>query len=344
MARNEQLVRQLKLLQLLEESRYGLTLDELNRGLVDRLGLAALSDRTVRRDLEALQAAGFDVDAHGTPRGTVWKLGQSLRSVPKIAATCTELLALSLGRELLAPLAGTPFAQGLDTLWDKIRGALPPPVWRHFDKRRRKVLVLGAPLKSYSAKAGILATLNQAVLQRRVVEIEYQPIGAKEPRPREIEPYTLAVYQGSVYAVAALCGASAEEPLRHLKLDRFRKARLLDRRFKPRAFDGQRHFANSVGVYKDERPVTIRVRFSPRVTPWITETPWHAQQRVDVQDEGGAIVTFPAVYEREILPRILALGAEAEILEPASARAAARASLEAAARPYRGRRARGRRP
>lgn len=335
MARNDQLVRQLKLLQLLEESRYGLTLDELNRGLVDRLGLAALSDRTVRRDLEALQAAGFDVDSHAAPRGAVWKLGQSLRSVPKIAATCTELLALSLGRDLLAPLAGTPFAQGLDTLWDKIRGALPPPVWRHFDKRRRKVLVLGAPLKSYSAKSGILATLNQAVLQRRIVQIEYQPIAARAPQLREIEPYTLAVYQGSVYAVAAVCGAPPAEPLRHLKLDRFRKAKLLDRRFKPRPFDGRQHFANSVGVFKDERPVTVRVRFSARLAPWITETPWHIQQRVEADDDGGVVATFPAVYERELLPRILALGPEAEVLEPQSARDAALVALETAAKTYR---------
>ena len=60
MARNEQLIRQHKLLQLLELSRFGRTLEELRGDLVADLGLTKLHERTVRRDLEALQAAGFD--------------------------------------------------------------------------------------------------------------------------------------------------------------------------------------------------------------------------------------------------------------------------------------------
>ena len=109
MARNEQLIRQHKLLQILERFRYGRTLNELRDDLVDELGLTSLHTRSVRRDLEALQSAGVDVNASDAQRGRVWKLGPLFRGSHKITASATELIALSLGRDLLHPLAGTPF-------------------------------------------------------------------------------------------------------------------------------------------------------------------------------------------------------------------------------------------
>ena len=54
MARNEQLIRQHKLLQILERFRFGRTLTELRDELVEELGLTSLHTRSVRRDLEAL--------------------------------------------------------------------------------------------------------------------------------------------------------------------------------------------------------------------------------------------------------------------------------------------------
>ena len=51
MARNEQLVRQHKVLQILERARFGRTLQETRDDLVDELGLSSLHTRSVRRDL-----------------------------------------------------------------------------------------------------------------------------------------------------------------------------------------------------------------------------------------------------------------------------------------------------
>lgn len=326
MARNEQLIRQHKLLQLLETARYGKSLDQLTRELVDVLGLAGLSGRTVRRDLEALQAAGFDVDTHTTPRGAVWKLGPALRGLPKLSATCTELLALSMGRDLLAPLAGTPYAQGIDSLWHKLRELLPASVWRHFERRRPLLMVRGLPVKSYAPKRGILDTLNRCILQRRVVRIEYQSLGADAATVRSVQPYGVAAYQGSLYLLAVPHGdgqASAGQAgeVRHYKLDRFRKATATDERFKPRKVNLQTQFAHSLGVYRAGTAVEFRIRLSAKVTPWAEETPWHPEQKLQKTPDGGCVLTIPAAYESEVLPRVLGLGADAEILAPASARA-----------------------
>ena len=50
------------------------------------------------------------------------------------------------------------------------------------------------------------------------------------------------------------------------------------------------------------------------------EDPWHAQQKAEQQPDGGILLTVPAHHELEIIPRVLALGSEAEVLAPASCR------------------------
>ncbi len=191
MARNEQLIRQHKLLQLLEASRFGRSLPELRDDLVDELGLTTLHTRSVRRDLDALQSAGFDVISQESQRGRVWKLGPIHRGSHKVTVSATELIALSLGRDLLVPLVGTPFWLGVETFWNKIRDLLPAGVWRHYEKYRKVLYVLGTTSKSYQGHQGILKTVNRAILEHRVVEIEYQSLAQTSPRVRRIKPYAV---------------------------------------------------------------------------------------------------------------------------------------------------------
>jgi len=134
MARNEQLIRQHKILQILERVRYGKMISELRDELVDELGLSSLHTRSVRRDLEALQAAGVDVAVHDENRGKVWKLGTRAKATHKITASASELIALSLGRDLMYPLAGTPFWIGIESFWNKLQEELPPGVMDHYQK------------------------------------------------------------------------------------------------------------------------------------------------------------------------------------------------------------------
>jgi predicted DNA-binding transcriptional regulator YafY len=323
MARNEQLIRQHKLLQILERYRFGRTLDELRAELVEELGLTSLHQRSVRRDLMALQAAGIDVVVHATKeRGNVWKLGPRFRGTQPIRASATELLALSLARDLLTPLVGTPFWIGIESFWSKIRESLPCGVAEHYEKYRQVLHVLGVPAKSYAKQRGILKTINRSILEHRVVEISYQPLGQNQPATRRIEPYGIALYQGSLYVIADACEvAGGNERVRHWKLDRFRKASALDAWFRPRSdFHLERHLRESIGIFGGGATRNFRIRISAFAARWVEEDPWHPDQAIARQEDGSVILSVPAAHDLEVLPRVLALGAEAELLAPASSR------------------------
>jgi predicted DNA-binding transcriptional regulator YafY len=216
-----------------------------------------------------------------------------------------------------------------------MKATLPEPVWKHFTRRRQSVLVRGTPAKSYQRQQGILATLNRAIQQHRVVQIEYQSLDRPRPQAREIEPYALVLHQGSLYLVASDADAPPDAPLKHLKLDRFHAAVPLDRRFRPRpGFNAEQHFADSLGVYKSARPQEFVIRFTPRAAVWIREDPWHPQQRIEEGTAGDVIVTIPAAHELEVISRVLAWGADAELLSPPASRRALASLLGQLARRY----------
>ena len=321
MARNEQLIRQHKILQILEGVRFGRTLDELRQDLVDELGLSSLHTRTLRRDLEALQAAGIDVGSHDSPRGKVWKLGPRAKQPYKISASATELIALSLGRQLLHPLAGTPFWMGIESFWNKIQEEIPPTVIQHYEKYRKTLYVQGVTPKTYESHHGMIKTINRAILEHRVVEIEYGT-GNQPATTRFIEPYSIALCPPSLYVIARYHDSKDKsETLRTFKLDRFEKAKILDKWFKvPEDLDIEKFMSESTGIYLGNKPVNFKIRVTPKAAVWIREEPWHPEQKLRELKNGNVELTVPAAHHMEIIPKVLQLGENAELISPKSAR------------------------
>jgi predicted DNA-binding transcriptional regulator YafY len=360
-ARNEQLIRQHKLLQLLEDSRFGRTLDELKFDLVADLGLTTLHTRTVRRDIEALQAAGYDIQNEVVERGKVYKLGRNHTAVHEIAFSATELIALAIGRELLTPLMGTQYWQGIETFWNKVQEAIPEGVYEHYQRYRKVLYVSGTPSKSYAAHAGMLKTITRSILEHRVVEIEYKSVG-RPASQRRIEPYALAVHQSSIYVVAAAPEVTdATERLRNWKLDRFRSVAVTNDYFKPDPkVDLSKFLSKSIGIFSGETSTQVQIRLGTRSASYLKEDPWHPDQILepisDFDSAGGTsatdhspvmtlvadgtatpthfLLTVPASHPRELLPKVLALGADAEVLSPPEYREAVAAVVATLASRY----------
>ena len=174
MARNEQLIRQHKIIQVLERRRYGATLDELCSCIVEELGLGSLHNRSIRRDLEALQAAGMPIVIQETARGRIWKLNRADTGLQRISITASELIALSMGRDLMLPLAGTQFWQGIEGFWHKVRELLPEGVWEHYERYRRTLRVIGVVPKTYEKQRGMLQKINRAIQEHRKLDVVYE--------------------------------------------------------------------------------------------------------------------------------------------------------------------------
>ena len=128
MPRNQEVIRQWKVLHALESSRHGAAIDALAREL-------AVTTRTIRRDLAALQEAGFPLYDERDDDGRVrWRLdGRALKGV-ETGFTLAELSALYFSRTLVEVLAATPFRQDVAAAFDKLAAVLTPQMRQFLDR------------------------------------------------------------------------------------------------------------------------------------------------------------------------------------------------------------------
>src|SRR6185295_18698258 len=110
MPRNAEVIRQWTILREIERARAGgVTIDEL-------ASLCGVTTRTIRRDLQALEEAGFPLfdDKTRDDGKTRWSInGQPFKGLTA-GLTLSELCALYFSRTLLESLAGTPFRAELE--------------------------------------------------------------------------------------------------------------------------------------------------------------------------------------------------------------------------------------
>ena len=118
MARGDQLGRQWKIIQTLVSAKRGKSAAELAEDL-------KCHPRTIYRDLEALQVAGFPIYTEKLDGKALWSLLDTVKHQIPLPFSLTELMALYFGRDMLKVFRGTVFYDFLD-VFAKIKTTLPP--------------------------------------------------------------------------------------------------------------------------------------------------------------------------------------------------------------------------
>jgi predicted DNA-binding transcriptional regulator YafY len=81
----------------------------------------------------------------------------------------------------------------------------------------------------------------------------------------------------------------------------------------------ERH-RHSFSVFVGAQVQRVRIRFSPEVRQYITETRWHSSQQIEDLSDGGCVLHVEVSEPREVGWWALQWGASAEVLEPESLR------------------------
>ncbi|MGI6416809.1 MAG: helix-turn-helix transcriptional regulator [Thermoguttaceae bacterium] len=301
------MTRQWILLRILSARRYGATVKELAAEL-------EVSEKTVRRDLVALQTAGLPLEETVFERGLKrWRIDLERWQTP-VGFAFDEAAALHIARRLLEPLAGTPFWSAAQSALKKTRATLSSAALDYLDRFGETFHRTRFGDRDYRGHAAVLDQLNQAIDDRRAVKLTYQSLRATEPVTYTIHPYGLVFHRGSLYLVG---WAPNHGQIRHWKVDRMKKAAATLARFeRPVDFDLEEHFKGSFGVYEGGGDVRVLVRFSAEVTRYVSESTWHPSQILTPQKDGGLLAEFRLDGTREVKAWILSFGRHAEVLGP----------------------------
>ena len=325
MPRNQEVIRQWKVLHALESSRHGVSIDAL-------AGELDVTTRTIRRDLAALQEAGFPLYDTRDEDGRVrWRLdGQVLRGLDT-GFTLGELCALYLSRNLLESVAGTPFQRDLGHAFARLQAALSPRM-RQFLDRLPAVLAAkpGPRARGGDAASDIVARLLEATLHHRVASMRYHSVSSARVKDYVVHPYRLAFAQGGLYLLAYV---PAYANVRTFAVDRIKTVSLEKQTFTPRHDVPEDIFANSLGVNTGP-PERVEIAFEAQIAPYVRARVWHASQEVRDGDTGELTLTMDVCHDWALRSWILSWGPFARVVAPAKLAEQVRADLEAAQARY----------
>lgn len=159
--RGAQLIRQWRLLRAVEASRRGRTVAELHAEVAD-LG----SPRTVYRDLEALQGAGFPLYQE---EGGRWRLLAPSEGGTVVPVQPTEIVALLLSEQVMEPLRGSELAGPLVRLRAKLEAMLGPKAREYVERLRGGLLATVPAAGDYGRLRSELQLVEQGIDRKSVV-------------------------------------------------------------------------------------------------------------------------------------------------------------------------------
>jgi predicted DNA-binding transcriptional regulator YafY len=318
MARGDQLARQWKIIQTLITSRIGKSV----------AGLAAdlqCHTRTVYRDLEALQAAGFPVYTDRAGGRNLWCLLDSARHSIPIPFSLPELMALYFSRGMMGVLKDTVFYDSLVTLFEKIKTTLPDEYIEYLGQVEKSLAVRSNPHTRYGQLGSIIDKVSEAAIRKKYIQIDYYAMSRRKKTRRKVAPYKIWFFDGTFYLIGH-CGL--REDIRIFAMDRIQNFEPTDETFEmPLDFNIDDFMKSSFGVFQGE-PVKVRIRFAADSADYIREKIWHATQQIEAQNDGTIIFEAEVAGIEEIKFWILKWGAKATVLEPESLRHAIRAEAE----------------
>lgn len=310
--RGRQVIRLWKLLRLLEARHTPASIATLHAELADLD--EPCSTRTVRRDLAALEAAGFPlVEAGGRWRTlTNSETGGSGKGAWSLPLHPSQVVALFLAESTFADL---PFAEPLHELRDRLEVLLPPQTraaCREFASQLKATPAAPVQLSDHK----ITDILQRAIRERRCLRLGYASpkSGSSE---RILEPQLLWHAATGFYLVGR---DPANGQQRTFALQRIRTVVLLDQHFTADPdFNPDDYVRRGFGVYHG--PVyDITIDITATSAYLVRERRYHPSQRLEEREDGSIRAHWTMAGLPEIARWIASFGGNATVVAPVELR------------------------
>lgn len=309
MARNTELVRQWEILREIDGARNGISVQKL----------AAVRDvhqRTIRRDLNALERAGvpiYDDRTNGTP---MWRLRvKPFARLEETGLGLIELCALYFSRTLAETLAGAPMHDDLERAFVKLERALPAGCRRFLDKLPTllKAKTAGRKIRDEKKLQEVMTRVVDASLRCRRVSMRYASASSARTKDYVVEPLRIAYAFGGIY-VQAFVPEYGE--IRTFSVERVRALAILDEQFEPRPMPVD-PFPDSIGAHTG-KPEPVEIEFDVSAAPFVREREWHKSQEVEDRPDGSIVVRLNVCLDAPLKQWILGFGPAARVRSPVS--------------------------
>jgi predicted DNA-binding transcriptional regulator YafY len=320
--RNAEVIRQWRILKTIETGRYTTT-----QAMAAEHGV---TERTIRRDIEALQEAGFPLyDERADSGKKVWKLIDGYRQKLAQTFSLAELSALFFSKNLMSFLGGSPFAADLESAFAKIQEALPAKSLPYLARVQGLFATRPDPWKDYSKKRDVIEALIDATLHQRRARIAYFSFSSKRTKSYTLDPYRVVYYHGGLYLYAR---SEEHAQVRTFAVERIERIEVLDEKFQvPADFDIADYGRAAFGI-AGGKPEKVEIVFDAEIAGYIRERVWHESQELTDKPDGSVVLRMNVAPGFELQAWVKSFLPHSRVIQPASLRDSVAKDIEKARR------------
>jgi predicted DNA-binding transcriptional regulator YafY len=296
-----------------------------------------LQRRTAERYLNELRRAGLPIAVVKEGRENVYALHHLRSRLQLEAIDVSPAVAKSLSL-LVVAAALLPRNLGVREAVDRtVRQALRVRGLRLAGELRRledAVLVLENDAKDYTGREDVFESLFDAVLEGRLVDVDYTS-PRRGPERRRFWPAAIGLYRGGLYVLGVEPGAPPASA-RWWALERLddvpmavaggailsagdRQAAITSARARwgPASPSSSSSSLSASADAAGNASTLVTLHFSARAAPFVRARPWHTAVDMEPWDDGGVRVSMRLQGETFMLESwLLSWGPEVQVLRP----------------------------
>lgn len=189
--------------------------------LADRFDLSL---RTVYRDIKALDESGIPIIGEA---GIGYSIMEGYR-LPPVMFTQEEASSLLLGGKLVQQFTDGSVKKHFDTAMFKIKAVLRSADKDYVEQLDERIAVHTGPVPVNTSEQLYLSSMHQAIVDRKVIQLEYFSSYKEETTVRDAEPIGLFYYAQAWHFIG---WCRLRKDYRDFRLDRIRKLITKEERF-----------------------------------------------------------------------------------------------------------------
>lgn len=299
------------------------TLDELVYACTDELrkeiSYGTVSRRTVQHDLQEMrysEALGYYAPIVVINR-KFYCYEDPDYTITKVPLSPDDLLRLSEAVDLLKQMSASHGFDGVEDAVNRLED--------HVASIRQKTNPI-IYLENNERLKGLeyMTPLHEAIIERTVLSVSYQPFQLPEPMTFLFSPYILKEYRNRWF-VFGHRHDSDNPVIINLALDRI--VNLVDAPEGTlyqynREFNPQEYFDNMIGVTRnDGKTVQVLFKVDEQQAPYIRTKPLHhSQQEIGIDDDGSILFSINVIPNHELERDLLAFGDGLTVISPKNLR------------------------
>ena len=303
--REEKYSRHWRILTFILDHRNGKRVDEIAREL-------ECCDRTVRRDIQMLQTAGFPIFSDKVARGTVWMIDKEFTTVPMPPFSIIEALALVAARNTLRAQGEAFFSSQLDQVLDKMASRRNEDFRRHLQSLETSVFCQARRRARKAPVPGFYDHIVRAIEEKKLLEVSYRNAQGELSRNRRIAPIHLLIDSQVMY-LRAFCYKRRDVVT--FALSRIEKVELTESVYtKEWEYDADAMAKSSFGVFASHAQ-ELELEFEDVLVGYFNLHPLHHSQRITRVD-GRARMTLKVGINESLIHQLTGFGPRVWVRQP----------------------------